>query len=436
MKDERNVRQGRAAGGRWRPVAILLAAVLMVLSIPLGGKPAFAVDLDQNCSLTVSPGSALLAEDLATANVVIDLYRVADAVPVTGYDTYDWQLNAGFDGVVITKDIDSAGWKTAAQAAADAVLGKAPEGKTAWDPSDSIAKVPAELVYSGNLPNTPITGLKAGLYLIIAHGSDIKEYAVDAAAAGATDAADAGDTTAADPAAVAAGTVTIAHSKTYEYKFAPELISLPTKASDSTVPSNTADNVPWIYDATAMLKPSQEYRVGALDIVKTLVTYEEREKNTAERTGGGNTVIKDDATFIFDVSVYENEEAYRNGAAPDVYHDQVSITFNSYGTKRVHIDELPVDSYAVVTEIYPEEKSGVGHYYLIEKDGEKTIVANETVEATFRNDYNNENTGGGSVTNKFTYKADESKWGWEQVSDDSTDGSVIQSDTQRADATE
>ena len=82
MKDERNVRHRRTAGVRWQPVAILLAAVLMVLSVPLGLRSAHAIDLNQNCSLTVNPGNAMLAEDLAKANVVIDLYRVADAAPV------------------------------------------------------------------------------------------------------------------------------------------------------------------------------------------------------------------------------------------------------------------------------------------------------------------------------------------------------------------
>ena len=56
MKDERNVRQRRAAGRRWQPVAILLAAVLMVLSVPIGLTPAYAVDL-RDCSLTVIPGN-------------------------------------------------------------------------------------------------------------------------------------------------------------------------------------------------------------------------------------------------------------------------------------------------------------------------------------------------------------------------------------------
>ena len=94
MKDERNVRRSRAAGRRWQPVAILLAAVLMVLSVPFGLRPAHAIDLNENCSLTVIPSSAIFAEDLETAGVKIDLYRVADAVEFQTFDTYDWSVNA------------------------------------------------------------------------------------------------------------------------------------------------------------------------------------------------------------------------------------------------------------------------------------------------------------------------------------------------------
>ena len=71
----------------------------------------------------------------ADTSLVIDLYRVADAVPVEGYDTYDWSMNQPFSSLTIDKEIDSAGWKVLAQQAADLVLGKAPEGENEWDPS-------------------------------------------------------------------------------------------------------------------------------------------------------------------------------------------------------------------------------------------------------------------------------------------------------------
>lgn len=68
----------------------VLAAIALTACMILGlsgwtVESARAVDLDQECSLTVSPGEA---EDLQNADVVLDLYQVARAVPVSGYDTY------------------------------------------------------------------------------------------------------------------------------------------------------------------------------------------------------------------------------------------------------------------------------------------------------------------------------------------------------------
>ena len=91
MKDERHVRQRRAAGARWRPAAILLAAVLVFLSLPLAGKASEVINLDTKCSLTIAPGPASMeARNCALSDLQIELYKVADAIPVAGYDTYDW----------------------------------------------------------------------------------------------------------------------------------------------------------------------------------------------------------------------------------------------------------------------------------------------------------------------------------------------------------
>lgn len=421
MKERNSVRQGRTAGGRWRPAAIILAAVFMVFSLSLFGEKVFAsIDLDRDCSLTVSPGNMMLEEDLAGANVVIDLYRVADAIPVQGFDTYDWQVNEPFanGGIAISKDIDSSGWRELANKAADIVLGEAPEGQTEWDPSNSIKAIPAGIRVMDGSPNTKIEPLEPGLYLIIAHGSDIAEYATTdtsaAPAAGST-----GST--AETAAAVEGTVTIAHSRHYLYKFSPELISIPARTMDSTQPSNTADREGWYYDAAAMLKPSQSLRLGNLEISKELLDYARREKTT----DGETRQIKDPATVVFDVSVYSSEEEY-DPARPGenrIYHNNVAVVFDSYGEKTVLIENLPVYSYAVVEEVY------AGQAYTTEDTIKtETIQANETVTVSFKDEFDDTHGGGGSVTNKFTYKAGQSKWGWEQVSDNSKDGTVIQSD--------
>ncbi len=77
---------------KWRSLAgPLLAFALaagMILAAPGLSGAARAVDLDTQCSLTISPGS-LEFEDLAEANVVIDLYKVADAVPVDALSYLD-----------------------------------------------------------------------------------------------------------------------------------------------------------------------------------------------------------------------------------------------------------------------------------------------------------------------------------------------------------
>lgn len=398
MKDERNVRQRRAAGRRWQPVAILLAAVLMVLSVPIGLTPAYAVDLG-DCSLTVIPGNAMALEDLEKAGVVIDLYRVADAVEVSGYDTYDWSVNAPFAEKIgtIDKNIDGDGWKKLAQQAADVVLGEAPEGETKWDPTAAAEKIDSSLKSTGNPAGTEIKGLKAGLYLVIARGTvDIKDNKYAATAE-------------------TSGTVTIANSETNTYKFAPELVSLPTKeAVDDVI--NTANPGPWIYNPTITLKPSQEERLGNLEIVKTLDDYADREK----KVGDNPRMMKDPATFVFKMTVYEDESK-----AKVIKEDYLSAVFDEFGTKTLLVENLPVNSFVVVKEEY----SGRNYSAKVE-EGSATIVADETVQVSFENYYDDREGGGGSVTNKFTNSEEKGKWTWEQLTDSSTEGSVIQSDSQ------
>ena len=92
MKDERNVRRRRTAGGRWRPAAILLAAVIAAVSVPFFGKSVFAADPEPS-SLTVFTNQDMSDEDkkfLDEANVVLDIYRIADVTRDEVYDTFNW----------------------------------------------------------------------------------------------------------------------------------------------------------------------------------------------------------------------------------------------------------------------------------------------------------------------------------------------------------
>ena len=439
MKDERHVRQRRAAGARWRPAAILLAAVLVFLSLPLAGKASEVINLDTKCSLTIAPGPASMEAELALSDLQIELYKVADAIPVQGYDTYGWEKTepTPFGSVTIPKmnENANAAWRKAAQQAAEAVLGTPREGETEWNPSTSVKKIQKDypnlymgtkgLEHGADSTNTvtpgsvlaQFTNLEPGLYLILAHGESVTDYAAVRETAD-SETAD-GETE--------KNTVTLAHVGNMEYTFLPELVSLPNRPATNDDPEsgpfNTANRANWVYNAKVTLKPSQRPFVGGLKIVKTLDAYEQREN--------GENLTNDDAAFIFEVTVTEND------ASEPVYHDMVSITFDANSTvseKSVLIEGLPVGSQAVVKEIYPEPDSGEGLYKLVVEDGTQTITADTAVSASFENDYNDQNNGGGSVTNKFTYKEGasdiESRWGWEQVSDDSETGVVIQSDSQ------
>ena len=397
MKDERNVRRRRAAGRKWQPVAILLAAVLMVLSVPFGLKSARAaehkfIDLTTPCSLTISlTGDVTMAEDAKTANAVIDLYRIADAAEVKGFDTYTFKASPGFEALeaaMTDKDIDAAGWKAIAQQAAGIILGSAPEGKTEWDPSATAAAYDS-LKTTGD-PETKIENLDAGLYLVIAHGKDVTEYA----------------TTVTDDTGTS-GIATIANSKTYAYKFAPELISLPTKDAENDI-INTANTGDWIYDATAAMKPTREFRIGDLEITKILEDYRQRAKETGENP----RLIKDPATFVFEVTAYEDDTQ-----KVEVYHDYVSIVFDAFGTKSVLVKDLPVGSYVVVKEEYHGN-------YTAYPDQTTTIIANETVGVTFKNTYDDGEPGGGSVTNHFEYSED-GGWVQKEQTDNTEDGSKV-----------
>lgn len=410
MKDERHVRQRRAAGARWRPAAILLAAVLVFLSLPLAGKASEVINLDTKCSLTVFPGKQELWNDMGGASLQIDLYRVADAIPVSGYDTYDWKNTQPFASVTIPRDFENANWKKAAQDAAAIVLGVPRPNETEWDPSNQVSKVKESGVYVqnqgdvvvGHLVSDPenVSDLRAtfanldpGLYLILAHGSNVENYA---AVAESEDTESSGDI------------VTVANSRGNRYTFFPELVSIPTKAKNEDGVQNTANRSPWLYDSSVFLKPAQTPRAGSLRIYKELETYNQREKTNEE---GVTRRVLDPATFIFDVKVYDSKADYDAGNATPVYHDKVSIVFDAYGEKSVLIGNLPVDSYAVVTEEYS------GGIYTTDTVKETTIEANEEMPVNFKNDYDDRHGGGGSVTNKFGYGTKDG-WTWNQVTDD------------------
>ena len=334
-------------------LSFVLAVGLIVAAPGLSGE-AKAVNLGEECSLTISPGSSEFT-DLSEANVVVDLYKVADAEEVSGYDTYTYTFGESYNelqDIYNEKDNnpDNAAWKQMAQAAAQVVLG---DGSSV-EPTTKGASV-----------NVEVEGLTAGLYLLIARGSDVTDYKT-------TVTTDEGTQTIA----------TIANSPTHVYTFAPELISLPGKEGNTT-----AGNGEWIYKMPVTLKPEQSPRYGSLEIIKNLDTYKEG----------------DPAVFVFQV------EGMLDGK--NVYSNVATLQFTEPGQKKALIDKIPVGATVTVTEVYS------GASYTIESadvPGEnETISAEEVLSATFTNDYHTTTHGGGGVNNHFTYDT-QTGWQWDQ----------------------
>lgn len=345
---------------KWRSLAGPLLAFALVLGMiamtpGLNGE-AGAVNFDQACSLTVIPGGAGEIDDLASADVVLDLYRVAEAKPVSGVDTYTYAFADSYKNLAdaYQKNPDNADWTALAASAAQIAL----NGQT-----PAVTAAPA---------NAPIKDLSCGLYLVIARGANITNYTTTVKAEDGTE-----------------HLVTIAESGSFTYEFAPVLVSLPSKEADDDGHINTAGPGDWLYDFTITLKPTRADRFGSLEIVKTLTSYE----------------TKDPATFVFEVT------AEKDGKV--VYSNVVSMTFtsNSENPQRKKIEKLPVGANVTVKEVYS------GNAYQVTTSDTQTavILANDIVSVAFTNDYDDTHKGGGAITNHFEKVNGE--WQWTKIPD-------------------
>ena len=375
--------QGRTRVLRSATAAVLLACLF--LALPMFGGTAWAIDLTQANSLTVAPGPSEWAEDLAKANVVVDLYLVAGARAVDGYDTYSYTFLAPYtealgegDAVSLDYDanLDAAGWRELAEQVAELALEKGSPIVTGASVNDKITSSD-----SGD-------ALGAGLYLLIARGKELEEYSKNAKSQSADADSDSEETT----------LVTLAYSPEYEYSFLPELISLPSKEAVTDEESgvtiiNTANPGEWIYDLSVVLKPERDLRFGSLEIVKTL----------SDRIG------PDPAMFVFHWYAYDAEDNL-------LKDDVVTLSFVAGGEKSTIVDRIPVGARVVVHE---EER---GNYVLVSaNDPSAVISADELAQVSFTNQPSDEPYSGFGIANHFEYKEYDNgtpdEWTWEPLAD-------------------
>lgn len=439
MKDERNVRHHRAEGARWRPAALLLAAVLIAVSVPFFGKSVFAADPDpvnvyKDCSLTVN-SSGVISQD--EGNVVVDLYRVAYLIPDDQYDTYHWAPTDALSDVSLPENTygeDWEGWKGVTEVLVDKILGTAPEGQTQWTPSEAGGRADTDSFtdiskYRGQSEDQPDTtsykisgvglgetveGIPSGFYMIVARGSNVDKY-VCTHESDSSEPEDSESDDSDSNQGYITKTVTLATSDKYTYQFAVEMVALPTRLENGE--ANTANRVPWQYDSAVVLKPEIRGRGGTLVIIKDLELYEYRKKEI----GDNPRDIKDDATFVFEVTAYESEDSYNQiGDAARIYHNFITINFNDEsGTKNALVEDLPVGAYVIVKEVY----SGRSYTETVE-ERDAVIQPDDVAYVDFDNKYDKTQGGGGSFVNNFKY-TDEDGWEANRVDDNSTGSTVV-----------
>lgn len=335
------------------PLLLFLFALCAALAAPRTDGAARAVDFNRECSLTVLSGSVEFEEELKDANVVVDVYQVAGAREVSGYDTYTYEFLEGFEGLVLSEHPDSGEWKALSQKAAE------------------IAFAGREPLIQGAPFGEKISGMECGLYLVVARGADISDYVVTV-----------------EDEEGKKSLATIANAGEYTYSIAPALVSLPGKEADENGNVSTDGAGDWVYDLTAALKLERDVRYGSLEIIKTLKSYE----------------TKDPATFVFLVEARIGDEL--------VFSDVVSISFTAPGEKKTLLARIPVGADVTVTEVY----SGAV-YQPETGDVQKTVIAaDEAVSVSFTNSYDNTNNGGGALTNHFEYSSD-TGWGWTKIKD-------------------
>lgn len=481
-------------------LAFALAAGLVLAAPPLDGlafateattpegsmpvdppeEPGTALDLTKPCSLTLKlpqAGEGVvggMSEDdrdaLVAAGLVFDVYKIADAEQVPGYNIYNYKVgaNSPYHDVIqkfIAASKDSA-WSMS-NAADGSLLFRYSVGKNAsvteWaDLMEELAKVCFEEKETPAASGVPIsdkggtaTDLTAGLYLTVVHGRDIPP-----AAAGTTYPSHIilDEMKEADGSSSKQVLRSIAYTDIKLYIFQPQLIGLPNTqlterpgAPDGQQTPAFATGSSWAYDVSAYVKHTDRIRYATLEIVKNLQTY------------------SDPVTFVFEIKATAPDYDPKNPDESKIYRKTVPITFSAPGMSNpVRIaDRIPAGWRVTVTETYSgmvyqasgadatakDNESGAplnlpagveigtdhksitftaipgGTITVTAPDGKETTINDgTTVTTTFTNDHTTINRGGGSVVNHF--EPGDTSWVWVKRTYDPVSGSWTETRTE------
>lgn len=382
-----------------RTLAVLLSLILLLALAPSG----FAVNLDPGANtLTVNlvPADSGFAEDLATADIQADLYLLAPAKEAGTDDSYTYDVPASGEAdypspfqatleELMTKLADDpdlekqndkekvySTFEPLAQAFAGIVLGDA---YTSLGDAYTSPPIRSEANVSDHTTIT-VTGMDAGLYLLIIRGAGLTTKADDPETGYVVKTEQASGEDGADKTVTYATRVV---TDDYEYLYRPQLLTVPTKVSEENEQQYNTAYGNWVNTLTIYAKPTREAKNGDLKIIKNV-----------------SNPGPDPVTFVFEVSWPGKDRIPVTKV--------VSMEFKGETRKEyVLADTVPIGATVTVTEVH----SGIG-YTAVTGPQTVTIQAtppapedSETAEdfnaVTFSNDHTGPG-GGHGILNRFT----------------------------------
>lgn len=379
----------QSARKRWKNAllaAALTASVILVLPVWSVGRaeaaPTGKPDLKTPCTLKIERS----ANGSKQGKVQVDLYKVANAEKMDGYEAYKLTIPADSPYSSLAADLEAAqkqengtqaadganaDYRALAQKAASIVFTReTKEDKTEiWIENPAVSKLVTLDLSKANA----LEGLGAGMYLVVAHGADLRAEQY---------------TTTKDDQIV---TMAYSDDSSYVYSYLPELIALPSRGTAPIGSFSTAGTEPWSYMVTATLKSEEEAVFASLQIGKTFMVP------AGEVIAGSNSCV-------FQVEAELEGEIVYSGVA------EIPYTGKATGTVTIP-NAIPVGAMVTVTEVYS------GASFTVSGDSVKTLPSavpdNNGVignRVNFMNTGNGASTGGDIVTNTFTHGAD--GWIW------------------------
>lgn len=357
-------------------LSALTVAFCAMLAFGLLGVVARA-DEGYTFSLTVnataSTDESFVAE-VKRADVVLDVYKLADAVYDAQHDTYSYDnWAAGFEEVQVDFDAIQEASSHLDQRASGTDWQTLYDKAAAVVSDGSIAPDYEGVEFADGKAQTEIT--EKGLYLVMARGAEEQR-----------------------------GT-NFAYSDRYKFTFPATMVSVPTKWADETGDMSSAIYTDWVYgdwhdDATLNLKSSWEPLFGRLIIDKAVDNY-----------GGEET------TFVFRVRNVATDKV----GLGELYDEYASITLNGNSTGSTELTHIPAQLAVQIDETYA---GGRYQYVSTEWITDNVILSDHDVETgkgyeteaeyaevLVNNKRGGDNPGGGhGVENHFSYEDASGNW--------------------------